>query len=112
MLVSHTVAHEFTQTRYAQRLEPLDARLRRDGARDEREDGGARLPKARHPPDGPGEEARGEDAAGVVHDDGVDGPEDDADEGDCDSAADERGDEPHHELEAKRGGVEVSAWVA
>ena len=79
-LVSYTAARERTGTCYAQRLQPLNARLRRDRARDEREDGGARLSKARHPPDGPGQEARWEDAAGVVHDDGVDGPEDDADE--------------------------------
>ena len=49
----------------------------------------------------------------MVHDDGVDRPQNDADEGDGDSAADERGDEPHDELEAKRGRrIAVSVCVA
>lgn len=80
----------------AQRLQTLNPHARRERARDERDERAARLAEARDPADAAGEQPRREHARGVVHDDRVDGPEEHADEGDGDAAADERGDEPDH----------------
>ena len=73
---------------HAQRLQTADARLGRERARHEREDGGAGLAEARDPADGAGEQPWWEDARGVVHDEWVDRPEEDADEGDGKGTAD------------------------
>ena len=85
---------------HAQRLQTADACLGRERARHEREDGGAGLAEARDPADGAGEQPRREDARGVIHDERVDRPEEDADEGDRKGTADERGHEPDDELQS------------
>ena len=86
----------------SQRQQALDARLRSDRARDEREHRRARGAEARHPPDGARYELGRQDAARVVHDDREDGPEEEPDERDGDGAAEEGGHEPEDEREPDR----------
>ncbi len=83
----------------AQRLQTLDARLGRERARHKREDRRPSLAKAGNPPDSAGEEPRGKNAAGVVHDERIDRPEENADERDRDCAAEERRHEPDDQLQ-------------
>ena len=88
-----------TMADHSQRLQTIDARPRRKRPSDEREHRRPGRAKARHPADGPGDELLREDATGMVHDNGVDGTEEEADEGDGDGAADQRRHEPDNELE-------------
>lgn len=86
---------------HSQRLETLDTNTRREGARNEGEQRRARLAEAGDPSDAASEDPRREDARGVVHDDKVDGSDEDADEGDGDATADEGGDDsPDYEFES------------
>ena len=86
--------------KHSQRLQTLDPDPARERAGHERQERRARLAKPCDPADGASEQPRREHAPRMVHDDRVDGPEEDADEGDGERAADERGHEPYHELEA------------
>ena len=83
-----------TQRKHSQRLEAGDPELGREQPGEEREHGGARLADARDVAEAPGEQPAREDAGGVVHQDGVHGPEQEPDERDRDRVLEERGDDP------------------
>ncbi len=95
-----TRAHPKKYSRgYAQWLQTLDTRLGRERTRHEWEDCRPSLTKAGNPPDSAGEEPRGKNAAGVVHDERIDRPEENSDERDRDRAAEERRHEPDDQLQ-------------
>lgn len=89
----------------SQRLETLDPDLRCERASEEGQRSRACLAEAGDPPNASCEEPGRQHASSVVHDDGVDGPEKDSDEGDGDGTTDEGGDEPDHKLESVPSGV-------
>ena len=90
---------------HSQRLQTLYPSLVRDRAGHEWQDRRARLPEARDPPDRAGQEPPREDAPRLVHHDGVDRAQEDADERDSDSAPDEGRYEPDDELKAVRDAI-------
>ena len=93
--------------KHSQRLQTLNPDSACECTGHEGQEGGAGLAKPCDPANGAGEQPGREHAPRVVHDDRVDGPEEDADEGHGDAAADEGGDEPDDEFEAGRMGVRL-----
>ena len=65
---------------YSQRLQAPDTSAGRDRPSNERKDRRAGRTETRDPAYASRDELGGEDRAGVVHDDGEDGPEEEADE--------------------------------
>ena len=85
---------------HSQRLQTLDADFGRKRSREERQERRTRLSEARDPANRPSQKSGREHAACVIHDDRVDGAQEESDEGDGDGAADEGGHEPDDEFES------------
>jgi hypothetical protein len=90
-------AQEKGDPQWLQRLNPM---LLRNSARQKREHRAPCLPEAGDPAYRAREDPAGQDAPGLVHGDGVHGPEQDADDGYGDGVADQGGHEPDGEREA------------
>ena len=107
---------------YSQRLQTLNAKLRRQQTRQERQHGAPRLPDAADPANTPGKEPLGEDVARLLDEDGVHGAEEEADAGDGERVFEEGGDDPDCYFEsggrkcvngeAIEGRVIVTYWIA